>query len=207
MMDHTNDAGAEARAEAEKAKNEARAAADEAQAKIEGLTGQAKAEAEKVAAQAREHAEAMAAQYRDRFAGEASRMSNALRDASANMRDGSPQERAISHMADSMANAADAISSKDLGSVIGDINAFARRNPTAFIGGAALLGFAAARFAKASASDGYEEDFEYAGAAYRPDPLPASRAPAPAYEGAGHSTAVTGTGAAGPESPAVNHKD
>ena len=193
-------------AEAKRIADEAHAAADEATAKAKGLVGEAKAEAEKVAAQARARAEEFANQYRDRAAGEVSRMSSALRDASANMRDGSPQERAISHMADTMANAADAVSGKDLGSVIGDINAFARRNPTAFIGGAALLGFAAARFAKASASDGYEEDFHYAGA-YQPDPLPASRAPSPQVQTGlpAGSTSVTGTTAAGAESPAVNH--
>ena len=207
-MTDTNTTHLETERAKREAAREAQAAADEATARAEGLVGQAKAEAEKVAAQARARAESFAEEYRDRAAGEASRLSSALRDASANMRHGSPQERAISHMADSMANAADAISSKDLGGVIGDINAFARRNPTAFIGGAALLGFAAARFAKASASDGYEEDFEYAGS-YRPDPLPPSRAPAPApaYAEAGHSTSITGTGAAGPESPAVDHKD
>ena len=206
MSDTTNNAGPGQHKDLEAAKNEAVAAADEAESRARALTGQAKVEAEKIAAKARARAEEAIAEYRGRAVGEANRMASALRDASANMRDGSPQERAISHMADSMANAADAISGKDLGSIIGDINAFARRNPTAFIGGAALLGFAAARFAKASASDGYEEDFHYAGS-YRPDPLPASRAPSttsPAYAPGG-STGVTGTTAAGPESPAIKH--
>ena len=205
--DIKKDPGEMAHNEAERARREAHAAADEAETRAKGLVGEAKAEAERVAREARARAEGMANEYRDRAAGEASRMSAALRDASANMRHGSPQERAIGHMADTMANAADAIQGKDLGSIIGDINAFARRNPTAFIGGAALLGFAAARFAKASASDGYEEDFHYAGS-YQPDPLPPSRAPAPApaYGAPASSTSVTGTtGTAGPESPAVDH--
>ena len=85
-------------------------------------------------------------------ADEVKNVASALRTAADELRSGSPQERTFSQLADGLADAADAMRDKDLGEVIGDLNAFARRNPLAFLGGAALVGFAATRFAKASTS-------------------------------------------------------
>ncbi len=140
----------------DRARTEAGRAADEARTRGHAIADEARSEASRLAETARHKAEETADGYKKQAAGEVDRMANALRDAGSNLRQGSPQERAISSMADNLADAADAFSNKDLGALIGDAATFARRHPTAFLGSAALLGFAAARFAKASARDPYE---------------------------------------------------
>ncbi|WP_224814752.1 hypothetical protein [Hasllibacter sp. MH4015] len=77
-------------------------------------------------------------------------VASALRKAADEMRSGSPQERTLGQIADGIADASDAIKNKDMSEIVGDLNGFARRNPTVFLGAAALLGFVAVRFAKAS---------------------------------------------------------
>lgn len=78
-------------------------------------------------------------------------VASALRTAAGELRSGSPQDRAFSHLADNLADVSDAIRDKDMADLLSDLNGFARRNPLAFLGGAALVGFAATRVAKASA--------------------------------------------------------
>ena len=81
---------------------------------------------------------------------EISGIGDALRRAADEMRSGSAQERTFGQMASALADASDTIRDKDLGELAGDISNFARRNPLAFLGGAALLGFAGTRLARAS---------------------------------------------------------
>jgi hypothetical protein len=50
---------------------------------------------------------------------------------------------------------ADGLKSRDLGSLMGAVESFARRQPALFAGASVALGFAAARLAKASAERGY----------------------------------------------------
>ena len=94
------------------------------------------------------HARADAA--KEGVADEISSVSRALRKASDELRDGSAQERTFGAAASSMADFADTVRDKDLGQMVDDLGDFARRNPVAFLGGAALLGFAGVRMAKAS---------------------------------------------------------
>jgi len=81
----------------------------------------------------------------------------ALRAAANRSRDGSPQERTIGQIAESLADVSDAIRGKDLGEMVDGINQFARQNPPIFLGAAALLGFAASRFGKSSTSDNSQD--------------------------------------------------
>ncbi len=90
------------------------------------------------------------------LADEVSSVGKALRKASDELRDGSPQERAFSQVAETVAEFADSVRNKDLGEMFNDVNHFARRNPAVFLGGAALLGFAAARMAKATQRGGHD---------------------------------------------------
>lgn len=76
----------------------------------------------------------------------------ALRRASEEMRGGSAQERTLGTIASSLADASDSLRDKDLGEMVQMVSKVARENPVLFLGGAALLGFAASRYAKASAS-------------------------------------------------------
>ncbi|MBU2999175.1 hypothetical protein KO491_04955 [Roseovarius nubinhibens] len=98
-----------------------------------------------------------AAHYADRSKETAARevrgVASALRTAADELRDGSPQERTFSQLADGLADVSDTIRDKDLGEVVSGLNSFARRNPLLFLGGAALAGFAATRFARATARD------------------------------------------------------
>ncbi|MEQ6204883.1 hypothetical protein ABMC88_17725 [Sulfitobacter sp. HNIBRBA2951] len=82
----------------------------------------------------------------------AARVSNAAdaADAAANTFDpDSLQARAAQQVADQVEGIAQQLRTADLGSVAHEVSSFARKNPALFIGGAALLGFAATRFLKA----------------------------------------------------------
>ncbi|KIN65853.1 hypothetical protein Z945_900 [Sulfitobacter noctilucae] len=115
----------------------------------EGLKSGAQDAAEKAATEASQYAD----QAKGAAADEVKGVASALRTAADEMRSGSPQERTMSQIADGLADASDSIRGKDLGEMVGSISDFARRNPIAFLGGAALLGFAATRFAKASSEN------------------------------------------------------
>jgi len=77
----------------------------------------------------------------------------ALRRASEELRGGSAQERTLGTIASGLADVSDQIRDKDLGEIVQMVSKVARDNPMLFLGGAALLGFAASRYAKASSSN------------------------------------------------------
>lgn len=176
-------------------KGEAHAAMTEAHSRAGGALDEARGEASKLAEQARRRAELAAEEYKSRAADQGHSMADRLRAAGQEFGSGSLPDRYVGRMADSLSDAADAFSRKDLGSLIADSASFARRNPAAFVGGAMLLGFAAARFLKASKHDRqYEYDYAmderspapragavrtspYAGSAGRPISTPAVHAP------------------------------
>ena len=91
-----------------------------------------------------------AADARANVAGEVKDVAMALRRASEDLRGGSAQERTLGHIATTLADASDALRDKDLGQMLESAGKVARNNPVLFLGGAALLGFAASRFAKAT---------------------------------------------------------
>ena len=105
--------------------------------------------AQKVADTARSQADAAKSAAADEISGVAS----AMRAAAEEMRSGSPQERTFGQIAEGIADVSDAMREKDLSTMVQDVSDFARRNPLVFLGGAALIGFAATRFARASRPD------------------------------------------------------
>lgn len=105
----------------------------------------------------------------ERAAEEVSGFAHALRTAADEMREGSPQERTLAQIADGFADASDAIRDNDLGQMIGAASDVARRNPALFLGGAAFLGFVAARFAKASAHEHHGSGYGSHGGAGWPE--------------------------------------
>lgn len=123
----------------EQARTAASAAADEAKAKAQGAADTIVTEAGNYAGQAK-----------DAAADEVKGVASALRTAAEEMRSGSPQERTFSQIAESLADASDSMRDKDLGELVGAVTDFAKRNPMVFLGSAALIGFAATRFSKAS---------------------------------------------------------
>jgi hypothetical protein len=110
--------------------------------------------ARKTASDAAEAARGMAAEQTERaksaVAEEVSTVAHALRTAADDLREGSAQERTFAQIADTLADTAEAIRGKDLGEMMQEATEMARRHPMTFLGGAALLGFTAMRFAKAS---------------------------------------------------------
>ena len=63
---------------------------------------------------------------------------------------GSAQGRSFGKMASTLADLSDTVRDKDVGEMVDDISEYARHNPLGFLAGAALLGFAGTRLAKAS---------------------------------------------------------
>jgi len=75
-------------------------------------------------------------------------------EAAADEMDGSPlQQDLLREAADGLKHIAQAVEGKSIGAMVGDLSAFGRQNPLAYLGGAALAGFALARFARASAPE------------------------------------------------------
>ncbi len=125
-------------------------AAEQVQSKAARATRTTRAAARDIASSAAEQVQAQADAAKDTMAENVSGVATALRNAAQEMRSGSPQERTIGQIAESLADASDAVRDKDLGEIVRDASDLARRNPLVFLGGAALLGFAATRFVKAS---------------------------------------------------------
>lgn len=122
----------------------------QAKQKAADLANQAKATAGDAARDVAETAKSQANAAKSSVADEMSGVASALRTAAEEMRSGSPQERTFGQIAEGIADASDAMREKDLSTMVQDVSAFARKNPLVFLGGAALVGFAATRFAKSS---------------------------------------------------------
>ena len=68
---------------------------------------------------------------------------------------GSPlQQDLLREAADGLKQIARAVQGKSIGAMVGELSEFGRQNPLAYLGGAALAGFALARFARASSPEG-----------------------------------------------------
>jgi hypothetical protein len=118
---------------------------------------------------------------RGAVADEVSSVAHALRTAADDLREGSAQERTFAQIADTLADTAEAIRDKDLGEMVREATDMARRHPMTFLGGAALLGFTAMRFAKASRDSDYRRRGAYRSARVA-DATPAPAGPASAYQ-------------------------
>jgi hypothetical protein len=87
---------------------------------------------------------------KDQAAGEIARTAEGLAAAAAEM-EGSPfQQDLLREAADGLRQIARAVEGKSIGRMAGELSEFGRQNPVAYLGGAALVGFALARFARAS---------------------------------------------------------
>lgn len=173
-----------------------RKGSEEAQRQAKGLADDARQAGQQAYDTVKDEAGRQADEAQNRIASEAGDVAQALRKAAEASRDGSPQERTFGQIADALADASENFNRKDLGELVSDANHFARRNPLAFLGGAALLGFAAARFAKASShrSGGGHDSFD--SRPHTPTAAPAP-APAPTTAPAAPATPATPGGPAG----------
>ena len=145
-----------------------------------------KGKAAEVASMAKDKIEDQYDQQKDRAMNEVEHLASALRRAGENLRDQGNSTigaAVLSRVAGHLESVGGSMEGKDLDGLVRDVERLARRNPTAFIGGAMLLGFAASRFLKASSpSRGFDYDTrdltEFSGD-YRPT----------GFSGAGYGTA------------------
>ena len=93
-----------------------------------------------------------AGEAKHQAADELARTAQGLEAAAAEM-EGSPlQQDLLREAAGGLKQIARAIEGKSIGAMVGELSQFGRQNPVAYLGGAALVGFALARFARASTS-------------------------------------------------------
>ncbi len=91
---------------------------------------------------------------KEQAAGEIARTAQGL-EAAAKEMDGSPlQQDLLREAAAGLKQIAHAVEGKSIGAMAGELSEFGRQNPVAYLGGAALVGFALARFARASTPAG-----------------------------------------------------
>jgi hypothetical protein len=103
--------------------------------------------------EAKAAAAAQVDEVKEQAAGEIARTAQGL-EAAADEMEGAPfQQDLLREAADGLKQIAQAVEGKSLGALAGELSEFGRRNPAAYLGGAALVGFALARFARASAPD------------------------------------------------------
>lgn len=120
----------------------------------------ARAHGEAAADQARDRAERVVASTRDRVEAEADAAKTHLADgiaagadriasAADDMTPDAPHTNTVTAAADRLDDVAEAVRDMDLSVLPARLSAFARKNPAAFLGGAAILGIAVGRFFKA----------------------------------------------------------
>jgi hypothetical protein len=103
------------------------------------------------------------AAVKDQAVDEIARTARGL-EAAAQELEGSPlQQELLREASDGLKQISRAVSGKSVGAIVEDLSDFGRHNPVAYLGGAALAGFALARFARASApvedrAAGYGDD-------------------------------------------------
>lgn len=121
-------------------------------------------------------------QAKNTVADEIGRTGDALDTAASEVDEGSIQQQLLREAADGLTRISGSMKNKNLGAIVSDISDFGRRNPAAFLGGAMLVGFAFARFARASekprATSSYGPGRASTGDAYRSD-YPSTRTTTP----------------------------
>ena len=134
---------------------------DAAAERAETLAERAKSEAAGLVGQAKTAADARAEEAKDYATSNIEETAEQVRRAGREFGEDSYQAQAADYVAQNLQQAATMIRDTDLDTVISDVSNLARRNPTLFLGGAAILGFAAARLLKASdRAPRYDADFD-----------------------------------------------
>lgn len=161
-----------------------REALSAAQARTETL----KAEAEDAMAAANAEALRRTEAAKGRTAEEISRTAHGLETAAAEL-EGSPfQQDLLREAAGGLEQLSRAVDGRSIAQMTGDLSDFARRNPVGFLGGAALAGFALARFARADRPETREAFDGFSGG----DPFPTGASPTTFAGGAASGVSTAG---------------
>jgi hypothetical protein len=147
----------------EDAASTARRAAGQARDKAQELGHRAVEQAKSTAESAKQRAQSMADEGRNKIAGRMEGVARALkRTASAMQQD--ENERDLSNVTDQLGTQVEKVSDwlkeHDTRDMIWRVENFARRQPAVFLGGAFVIGLAAARFLKSSGSR-LEDEYDY----------------------------------------------
>lgn len=105
-----------------------------------------------------EEAEARAAEMRDDVAEHADTVSGAAKKAAGEFEDYDSVNSILTQAGEAVEDATNRLRERSIPDLVDDVSAFARRNPLLFLGGAALAGFAAARFLSASSPSDSEPE-------------------------------------------------
>jgi hypothetical protein len=169
---------------------------DTAKDRASDVAGEAAARARDVAGELRDQVHGQAQTQTDRAARNIKQFSDDLRAMGESGDENSPAARAVTQLADHGHHVADRLGERGPQGLLEDVQDFARRRPGAFLAGAALAGFAAARLGKGIKSAG--------GPGADPTDRGADRTSRPPREAPGHPTttaAADGAGAAEPADP------
>jgi len=211
----------DANALVDKAKNEFGTVASEAKGQVASLADQAKAQAAQLADQAKaqvaegaEKLKGMAGEQKDMLVNQVTGVSDALQKVATELEQNNSTGAQYARMvADSAARFTETVENKNVDELLDIAQDFGRKQPAAFIGAAALLGFAASRFLLASAkrreqtaadeatmNTGYESQssgYQPQNSGYQP--------PGSSYER--QTTSGSSTGQTGGYTPSSNYND
>jgi len=144
---------------AQQAKDKAGEVAGQAQDKAQQVAGQAQEKAQEAAGQAKSRARDQIDQRSTQAGEQVSTTAQDLRSVGDTLREQGKDKPA--QMADQAADRAERLGGylkdADADRILGDVEDFARKQPWAVVAGGLALGFAAARFMKASSSERYQQ--------------------------------------------------
>jgi hypothetical protein len=128
-------------------------AADQVQQAAAPVADKARETVSQVADQAGQQVSARAKSQKDRAVDALAMLAQAIRQTGQELRSQDQPALAgyVDRAAQTMERGTNYLRARDMGQLVGDTEAFARRNPTVFLGGGFALGLLAARFLKSSA--------------------------------------------------------
>lgn len=100
------------------------------------------------------------AQMRDRVAEEGDQIADAAHAAAAELGDNEQLGQLLSQAGQAVEGLTTQLKDTPVTQMVDDVAVFAKRNPLLFLGGAALAGFAAARFLKASTPQSHTDEID-----------------------------------------------
>ena len=127
-------------------------AAEVAKDTVRNIASDVSSQAKDTAAAVRDSAVERLDDARDALSESGDRLAETLRRAAEEPVAGSMQARVLTAVAGGVASAANTLRDRSVSDIVADVRALAQRNPGAFAAGAAVAGFALARFLRASAA-------------------------------------------------------
>jgi CRP-like cAMP-binding protein len=140
--------------------------------KVQEIGERIQHEAQRLTQQAKDQGQAMFQEQKFAMAELVSGLASALHNTAEHLKtqDQKAMAQYTQQAADGLQRFSQTLKDRDLSSLMGQVENFARHQPGAFIGSAALLGFMASRFLKSSAERQSHPSHTPSSSAYRPSP-------------------------------------